>query len=104
MPAPPLFGSKRLAFADKVTPVRIVMHGLSGPVDGKSYPSVMPAMSANTDEWISSVVSYIRYEFGERPRGGGRPMSPVVKPDEVEKIRAQDAKRTESWTLAELGK
>ncbi|HCN84680.1 MAG TPA: cytochrome C, partial [Sphingobacteriaceae bacterium] len=104
MPAPPLFGSKRLTFADKVTPVRIVMHGLTGPVDGKSYSSVMPAMSANTDEWVSSVVSYIRYEFGERPRGGGRPVTPIVKPEEVQKIRADNAGRTAAWTMAELGK
>jgi glucose/arabinose dehydrogenase/mono/diheme cytochrome c family protein len=102
MPAPPLFGSKRLAFADKVTPVKIVMHGLMGPVDGKTYPSVMPAMQANSDEWISSVVTYIRYEFGEAPARRG--MSPVVKPDEVEKIRAQIGNRTASYTLSELGK
>ena len=103
MPAPPLFGSKRLAFADKVTPVKIVLHGLMGPIDGKSYASVMPSMGANNDEWISSIVSYIRYEFGENSRAT-RGTSPVVRPDEVKKIRDENAGRTAAWSLAELGK
>jgi mono/diheme cytochrome c family protein len=40
MAAPPLVASKRLAFLEKNTAIRIVMHGLSGPVDGKTYSSV----------------------------------------------------------------
>ena len=123
MAAPPLVDSKRLAFLEKNTAVRIVMHGLSGPLDGKTYPSVMPAMANNSDEWIAGVVSYIRYEFGGPPPrnyGGGQPgmaptsansangytirktFSPVVKPEEVKKIREEHTGKTKSWTLAEL--
>ncbi|MBC3793918.1 DUF7133 domain-containing protein [Spirosoma utsteinense] len=97
MPAPPLVGSKRLQFDNKNMAIRIVLHGLSGPVDGKEYPSVMPSMSENSDEWIASIASYIRYEFGGNSRS-----SPAVKPEEVRKIRASHTSRTEAWTLAEL--
>jgi len=125
MPAPPLVDSKRLAFLEKNTAVRIVMHGLSGPIDGKTYSSVMPAMADNSDEWIAGVVSYIRFEFGGPPPrnyGGVQPgMAPpaennangfttrknfsrVVKPEEIKKIRAEHAGRNKAWTLEELEK
>ncbi|GEO04284.1 hypothetical protein AAE02nite_19480 [Adhaeribacter aerolatus] len=123
MAAPPLKDSKRLAFLEKNTAIRIVMHGLSGPVDGKTYASVMPSMSANSDEWIAGVVSYIRHEFGGPPPrnyGGVQPgmappsaskangftirptVSAAVTPEEVKKIRTAHASRTKTWTLAEL--
>jgi mono/diheme cytochrome c family protein/glucose/arabinose dehydrogenase len=99
MAAPPLRGSKRLAFDDKNTAIRILLSGLTGPVDGKSYPGVMPAMNANSDEWIASVASYIRYEFGERGRRGA---SPAIKPEDVKKLREAHAGRNKAWTLSEL--
>jgi mono/diheme cytochrome c family protein len=114
MAAPPLTGSKRLAFLEKNTTIRILLHGLTGPVDGKAYASVMPAMEANSDEWIASVVSYIRYEFGGRAgmapaavnSTSGFPVrkmaSPVVTPEEVKKIREESAGRNKAWTLEEL--
>ncbi|MBF9251783.1 c-type cytochrome [Pontibacter sp. 172403-2] len=122
MPAPPLVNSKRLAFAEKKTAARILLHGLSGPVDGKTYSSIMPAMEANSDEWIASVLSYVRFEFGgkaPRPAGdipGMAPVaesrasgltlrkapSPVVTTEEIRKIRAEDANRKKAWTLVEL--
>ncbi|GAB3533635.1 hypothetical protein GCM10027443_19410 [Pontibacter brevis] len=122
MPAPPLAGSKRLAFVEKNTAARILLHGLSGPVDGKSYTSIMPSMEANSDEWIASVLSYIRYEFGgAAPRPPGHipgmaaaatnkasgftaraELSPVVTPEEVKKLREESAGRSKAWTLEEL--
>lgn len=122
MAAPPLVGSERLAFLEKKTAARILLHGLTGPVDGKTYSSVMPSMEANSDEWIASVLSYIRYEFGGRaPRLPGeipgmaptaadnaagftvrKVPSPVATPEEVKKIREEDAGRDKAWTLVEL--
>jgi glucose/arabinose dehydrogenase/mono/diheme cytochrome c family protein len=99
MAAPPLKGSRRLAFDDKNTAIRILLHGLTGAIDGKSYTGVMPAMNANSDEWIASVVSYIRYEFGERGRRGA---SPATRPEEVKKTRQAHAGRNKAWTLSEL--
>ena len=103
MPAPPLAGSKRLTLGEKNAAIRIVMHGLTGPIDGKAYASIMPAMGHNNDEWLASVVSYLRYEFGNsnRPRPG---QTVVVTPEEIKKIRTAEATRKNAWTLAELEK
>ena len=60
--APPIAGSKHLADKDMV--LKILLKGLIGPVDGKTYPTNMPSMADNTDEWIASVANYIRFEFG----------------------------------------
>lgn len=99
--APPLAGSKRLNYAEKNTPIRILLHGLSGPVDGKTYPSLMPPMGANSDEWIASVISYIRYEMGTAIRGRGI-ISPAIKPEDVKKIRDENLSRNKPWTMEEL--
>ena len=101
MAAPPLVGSKRLTFSEKSTAIRILLHGLTGTVDGKNYSSVMPSMETNSDEWIASVVSYIRYEFGDNTRGR-RGRSPAIQPEEVKNIRQENSGRKKAWTLAEL--
>ncbi|GAB3795972.1 hypothetical protein GCM10028819_12780 [Spirosoma humi] len=124
MVAPPLFASKRVV-GDKDVLIKILLNGLSGPVDEKTYPDVMPSMAANDDEWIASVLSYIRYEFGytgnfppytpppgPRPSGGGPPpeilkrrgYKPFVKAEDVKRIREQTMGRNKAWTLADLEK
>ncbi len=108
--APPLRGAKTIE-ADKATAIRILLHGLEGPIEGKKYPSVMVAMNDNSDEWVASIVSYIRYEFvGPVIRfgdGKGKDkirQSAVVQVADVKKLREEHAKRTESWTIEELQK
>jgi cytochrome c551/c552 len=105
--APPLVESKRLSSTDKSIVVKILLHGLSGPVEGKEYPSVMPALGANTDEWVASVANYVRYEFGgagRRFRRQGDTTSPYISLAEVAAIRNQNKSRTDLWTLDELEK
>ena len=102
--APPLAESKRMN-ADKALLVKIMLHGMQGPIEGKEYPSVMPSLGANSDEWVSTVVNYIRYEFGNAGRRFRRPgdtTSPFVSIPEVAAIRKQYATRTALWTLEEL--
>ncbi|WP_128548694.1 DUF7133 domain-containing protein [Larkinella soli] len=104
MVAPPLAGSKRLS-GEKEMVIKILLHGLSGPIDEKTYPDVMPSMAANDDAWIASVLSYIRYEFGTF-RGYPGPnarATPIVTAADVKKIRDQTTGRSKAWTLAELG-
>lgn len=61
---------------------------------------------SNNDEWIASVLSYVRYDLGITNRSN--PMSPeflsriMVEPDKVKKIRAQTAGRNKPWTMVEL--
>ncbi|MEJ7684022.1 MAG: c-type cytochrome [Segetibacter sp.] len=106
--APPLVGDFRSLIRQKDTTIMILLHGLTGPVDGKTYPVDMPSMGSNNDQWIASVLSYVRYDLGITNRSN--PMSPeflsriMVKPDEVKKIRAQTAERSKPWTRVELEK
>jgi mono/diheme cytochrome c family protein len=92
--APPLAGSPR-ANGSKDALIRILLNGLKGPVDNKNYPDVMPAQNANNDEYIASVLSYIRNSLGNH--------ADVIEPGDVKKIRKETADRHDSWTLKELG-
>ena len=102
--APALVGSKHLN-GDKSNAIRILLHGLKGPIEGKTYPSEMPAMKDNTDEWIAAVLSYGRYEFAANRNAAMRnkPLL-IVQPDEVKKLRDQHRKVKQSWTAEELAK
>jgi mono/diheme cytochrome c family protein len=81
MPAPPLVGSPRVR-GDKTLVIQLLLNGMRGPVDGKTYTDMMPAMGSNDDKWIASVLSYIRNsgELGNK--------SSVVTPAEVTEVRA----------------
>ncbi|RDC63216.1 DUF7133 domain-containing protein [Adhaeribacter pallidiroseus] len=93
MVAPPLSRSKRVN-GEKANIIRILLHGLSGPVEGKTYPDVMPAMGHNEDEWIAAVLSYVRNDMYNK--------APIVKPEEVKEIRSQTTNRQKYWTLDDL--
>lgn len=92
MPAPPLVGSPRVK-GDKTLLVQLLLYGLKGPVDGKTYADIMPPMGSNDDEWIASVLSYIR-NSGELGN-----MASVVTKGEVKNIRAATPKMPEPFTL-----
>ena len=74
--------------------IRILLHGLTGTIRGHTYTDVMPALGGNDDNYIASVLSYIRNDFGNKAR--------VVLPEEVKRVRDVTAGRTKSWTIAEL--
>ncbi|HTN08205.1 DUF7133 domain-containing protein [Agriterribacter sp.] len=99
--APPLAGSKFLQLSEKNNAIRILLNGLAGPIEGKSYASEMPSMAANSDRWIASVLSYARFEFGNNP--GNRGYLPlIVTSEEVKKLREENEGRNKPWTWAEL--
>lgn len=54
----------------------------------------MVPMASNDDEWIASVVSYIRNSFGNR--------APFVTPPDVARVRSVTQGRAEPWTIEEL--
>lgn len=91
--APPLAGSPRVLGSPEGL-VRIVLHGLIGEVDGKTYPGPMVPQKANDDAWIAETVTYIRNNFGNS--------APTITPEQVAAIRARAGER-DSYTLAELG-
>ncbi len=91
--APTLAGSPRVVgHRDYI--IKVLLHGLSGELDGKSYPGgVMVPMGTNTDEWIADVASFVRNSFGNSAF--------LVSPADVAAVRKATA-RTTPWTLAEL--
>ena len=95
MPAPPLAGSPRVK-GDKIALSQLLLNGLTGPVDGKTYADKMPSMWAQSDEWIASALSYIRNsgDLGNK--------ASVVTPGEVKKIRENTPKIPEGMTLQML--
>jgi mono/diheme cytochrome c family protein len=90
--APPLAGSKTAVQGDAI--IRVMMNGLSGPINGKTYEAQMVTMASNNDEWISDVTSYIRKAFGNNGK--------LVTKQEVAKLRKELSKRTTPWTIEEL--
>ncbi|WP_211092201.1 c-type cytochrome [Chitinophaga eiseniae] len=96
MAAPPLANSPRTGNPNML--INILLHGLSGPIDGKTYPDVMaPLGAANSDEWVSNVLSYVHYRF--RP---SRTDFTVITPEEVKKIRTLTENRSALFTISEL--
>ena len=95
MPAPPIAGSPRVK-GDKIALTQLLLNGLTGPVDGKTYADKMPSMWAQSDEWIAAALSYIRNssELGNK--------ASVVTPVEVKEIRENTPKIPEGMTLQML--
>ena len=44
--------------------IKVLLKGLTGPLDGKTYTQVMIPMGDNSDAWIAGVASYVRTSFG----------------------------------------
>ncbi len=95
MPAPPLSGSPRVK-GDKILLTQLLLNGLKGPVDGKTYTDLMPSMWAQDDKWIASALSYIR---NSSDLGNA---SSVVTPEEVKEVRANTPKIPGGMTMQDL--
>jgi mono/diheme cytochrome c family protein/glucose/arabinose dehydrogenase len=93
--APPLADSEWVN-GDQERIIKVVMHGLRGPikVKGLSYSYDMPAAGFLSDEQIAGVLTYIRREWDHEA-------SPVPL-DLVQKIRAETKGRSDAWTEGEL--
>lgn len=81
MPAPPLIGSARVT-GDKIALIQLMLMGLQGPVDGKEYPNNMPPMAGNSDEYLASVLSYIRNSSDFNNKAS------VITVEEVKEVRS----------------
>ncbi|MEO1842678.1 MAG: discoidin domain-containing protein [Akkermansiaceae bacterium] len=74
--------------------VRTILHGLTGPLDGKTYPGLMVPMNSQDDQWVADIATYVRNSFGNKA-------SPITK-GFVAAIRKSSGNRTTPWTLKEL--
>ena len=93
MPAPPLASNKNVT-GDPEKTIRILLHGLSGPVNSKNYADIMPALGGNDDEYLASVISYIRNDLGNK--------ASIVKPKDIKQVRQKTIDRSKTWTWEEL--
>ncbi len=91
--APPLAGSKTVT-GSREGMLYVVLKGLTGPVNGKTYGSLMVPMESNDDQWIAAVTSYIRNGFGNN--------ASLIDPKQVAEVRSAIKNRTEPWSSAEL--
>ena len=91
--APPLGGSLRVqGHRDYV--VKVLLHGLTGPMDETTYSQVMIPMGTNSNEWIAAIGSYVRNSFGNT--------GPFIMAADVARVRAMTSGRKTMWTVAEL--
>ena len=93
---PPLAGSEWV-MGDEAKLVRIILHGLTGPVEvaGETFSGAMPGwggMLADPD--IAAVATYIRSAWGNKA-------APVTAA-KVTAIRSKTTSRKTPWTMPEL--
>ena len=91
--APAFAGSTRINGHPEYA-VKTLLHGLTGSIEGRDYGSLMIAMNMNDDEYIASVVSYIRNAFGNK--------SGFVYPEYVAQIRESTQNQTRPYVYSEL--
>jgi mono/diheme cytochrome c family protein len=98
---PPLAGTDWVS-GDKARLIKVVLHGLTGPISVNGQPFVaenpvpMPAMGGLDDQQMADLLTYMRKEFGR----GAAPVTPA----EVKAVRSATGSRTEPWTTVELAR
>ena len=90
--APPLANSQTVH--DDKAILRVLLHGLEGPINGKTYESMMIPQNTNSDAWLADISSYLRNAFGNR--------GSFIETNTVTQLRKQHADRTKPWTIEEL--
>lgn len=91
--APPLAGSPRVN-GHRDMAIRALLHGVTGPIDGQTYESMMTPMGANDDEWVAAVLSYLRTGFGNA--------ATLVTKQDVARVRTEYSGRVDPWTVSDL--
>jgi mono/diheme cytochrome c family protein len=92
--APSLVGSPRVT-GDAEIPMQILLHGLTGPVDGVEFNGPMAPVSQENDEYIADVLSYVRAHLNN---------SGTIWKGFVRGARERSKDHKGYWTLKELKK
>ena len=92
---PPLTGSPWVAGRESRL-IRIVLHGLRGPIEikGQTYNMEMPGFYLFKDEEVASVLSYVRRRYGGP--------SPPITAATVSRVRAATRDHSGYWTVEKL--
>jgi len=96
---PPLAGSEYATAANVAVPIRILMHGIQGPitVKGAQFNGLMPAYGVGiemSNEEIASVLTYVRSSWGNA--------ASAITAEDVAKVRATPRAKTGSVDADEL--
>jgi mono/diheme cytochrome c family protein len=91
--APPLAGSKTVGGPAEGL-ISVLLHGITGPLDGKTYEAQMVPLGTNPDRYLAAVGSYVRNSFSNR--------GSILTVEEVARIRQATKDRAAAWTQPEL--
>lgn len=96
---PPLAGSDWVTAGKPDRLIRMILHGITGPIKINGQPfatpaPLMPAQSTLTDEQVANVLTYIRNSWGNA--------ASAVTAAEVAAIRSAESGRATPWTEDEL--
>ena len=92
--APPLPESPRLE-ENREASIQIMLHGLTGELDGRTYEGLMaPFGATNDDEWVASILTFVRREWGNS--------GSAVLPAHVATTREKFQNRSTPWKQEEL--
>lgn len=94
---PPLAGSEWVLEPGPGRLIRLLLHGLEGPitVQGERYDNPMFAFrDLLNDEEVAAVLTFVRSQWGNA--------APAVSPQQVQRVRAATAERDTAWTEPEL--
>ena len=95
--ASPLAGSEWVTGSERRL-LRISLDGVRGPIEvkGRRYQLEMPALRhVYGDEDMAAILTYIRGAWGNS--------ASAITADSVGQVRAETARRGDSWTAEELG-
>jgi mono/diheme cytochrome c family protein len=77
--------------------IRVVLHGLEGAIEGKTYAGgMMASMKEQSDEWVADVLSYIRNGLSND--------ASLISPQQVARVRHKTTDQKGSYQYAQLSK
>jgi len=96
---PPLAGSEWATAANAAVPIRVVLHGLQGPitVKGQRFANAMPAFGTGqplSDGDVAAVLTYVRSAWGNA--------AGAVTAEQVAAERTATASHAGMWTATDL--
>ena len=93
---PPLVGNDRIVEEEPDYLIRIVLHGLRGPleVNGRTYDALMPGWPRLSDQEVAGVLTFIRGSWGNQ--------ASQVDPRHVALVRERYQDRAEPWEFSEV--
>jgi mono/diheme cytochrome c family protein len=85
---PTILGSKDIL-------AKVALHGISGPLRGKSYVGgFMMPLKTNDDHYVASVLTYVRNSFGNKAE--------MITPEEVAAARSETEGTTQAYTESSI--